>query len=394
MILAESSYRFLESILSQWDEVIFADGRNLLHMTETHRANLLLIRSTTAIDKAALSCMPNLAYIGSATTGIDHIVIDQAKFPNIRIYHASGANSHSVAEYVFKVCIDWLHLGMVQKEDLIAVVGCGHIGSKISSWLGKLGFSHILVFDPFLSTTELQQRCKGTVILKSPDSLTKAKMITFHVPLTKTSYYPTFHYIPQMFKPRKDALLINTSRGGIISEEYLIQNHPASICLDVFENEPTPSTQILKRAGSFPNIATPHIAGYSLEGRWLGYAMVLEDVQNFLNIPEQARYHFSNEVMQQHWNPDHLFWEQKSGYSPFLDWNDSARGIQELSLILNTILPLQEIQQEFTSNPAHFDKIRKEYNHRHEFSKYPLRLPAKCDLSLFDELRFPITPVP
>ncbi len=239
-------------------------------------ADVLLVRSVTRVDEDLLTGS-NVQFVGTATSGHDHIDIDFLDKKQIRFVHAPGCNARSVAEYVLSsLCVlaDMRDISLHGRT--AGIIGCGHVGSTVASMLSELGIE-CLLYDP-----PLQNQC-SSYNFSTIEDLQSADIITLHVPLVRDGEYPTYHMIDSSFlrKLKHDVILINTSRGSVIDEhalmKFITRNPHSDLVLDVWENEPDINLNILDKTV----ISTPHIAGYSLDGRLNGTQMIYKKYCEF-----------------------------------------------------------------------------------------------------------------
>ena len=249
-------------------------------------ADALIIRTRTRCD-AALLDGSRVRFIGSATIGTDHIDLDYCATHGITVRNAPGCNAPAVAQWVFCAVHAWMQARGIATPDglTLGIVGVGHIGSIVARWGRQLGFT-VLLNDPprenrdgsldviFSPLTELQQRCD---------------IITYHTPLTRDGQWPTWHMCDQAFLDglARCRLILDAARGPIADNAALLGWH-ADVGLDCWENEPNISRELLDKC----IVATPHIAGYSDEGKQRGTAMMLAALNEFygwdIPIPEIA----------------------------------------------------------------------------------------------------------
>ena len=249
-------------------------------------ADALIVRTRTRCD-AALLDGSRVRFIGSATIGTDHIDLDYCSAHGITVRNAPGCNAPAVAQWVFCAIRAWMQARDISTTEglTLGIVGVGHIGSIVARWGRQLGFTVLLNDTPrertdtapnltFLPLEELQHRCD---------------IITFHTPLTRGGQWPTWHLCDQAFLDRLERcrLLIDAARGPIADNAALLGWH-GDVALDCWENEPNISRELLEKA----IVATPHIAGYSAEGKQRGTAMMLEALNEFcgwdIPVPEIA----------------------------------------------------------------------------------------------------------
>lgn len=232
-------------------------------------ADALIVRTRTRCD-ATLLDGSSVRFIGSATIGTDHIDLDYCASHGITVRNAPGCNAPAVAQWVFCAIAAWMrHHNIITPKGLtLGIVGVGHIGSIVARWSRQLGFS-VLLNDPprenrdgslddiFCPLEQLQQYCD---------------IITFHTPLTRDGQWPTWHLCDQRFLDglTRCRLLLDAARGPIADNAALLRWH-GDVALDCWENEPNISLELLEKCV----VATPHIAGYSLQGKQRGTAMML-----------------------------------------------------------------------------------------------------------------------
>jgi erythronate-4-phosphate dehydrogenase len=234
-------------------------------------ADALLVRSITQVNKELLKKAPKLTFVASATIGTEHIDSEALAEKGIAFAHAPGANAASVGEYVLCAVLQWLNGQNIDSlADLdVAIVGAGHTGQAAGQRLQALGMN-VHYYDPPLSK-------KGEKAVHDHwQRVITADIISCHVPLTRGDEYPTHHLFEHtaLQSLHENQLLINASRGSVIDNVALLeraqQGERPFIVLDVWEGEP----KVLKPLVDYVDIATPHIAGHSLEGKVGGAIMV------------------------------------------------------------------------------------------------------------------------
>lgn len=234
-------------------------------------ADALLVRSITEVDAALLAKAPCLQFVASATIGTEHIDQQALKARGIAFAHAPGANAQSVGEYVLCAVLDWLNqrrLPLLDELD-VAIVGAGHTGTAAGKRLQALGLNVHYYDPPLASQGEARVHTHWQRVLS-------ADIISCHVPLTMNTETPTHHLFEStaLQSLHAEQLLINASRGAVIHHQALLermqQGQAPSLVLDVWEHEP----EVLEALVPFVRIATPHIAGHSLEGKVGGAVMI------------------------------------------------------------------------------------------------------------------------
>lgn len=258
---------FNADVLGSHIRLIQCSGRDInASLLHTHQPDALLIRSVTAVDANLLANNHSVKFVGSATIGVDHVDVDYLQQRHIGFANASGCSKHSVAQYVITAILT-LHPAYRHSNITLGIIGLGNIGSCLQHYANCLGWQ-VLAYDPFLPQ---KTQVKLNQLLASSD------VISLHVPLThaNTSKHPTHHLIDANAFAAMQAhtLLINTARGQVVDEQALLVDRQYSkrqVVLDVFEKEPVVSAEVLNNLA----IATPHIAGYTLEGKLKGTHMI------------------------------------------------------------------------------------------------------------------------
>lgn len=235
-------------------------------------ADVLFIRSTTKIDKKLLE-NTSVKLIGSATAGIDHVDIDYLESSQIRWFYSPGCNSSSVVHYVLS-SIGYLNkINVINEDSILGIIGCGNVGAKLRLILNKLKIKN-MICDPY----------KDFDYLSSMAEVSQCEVISLHTPLTFSDKYATHNMIDKYFlATSKVETIINTSRGSIVNEKDLIKASHINYISDVWENEPCPDTDIIKKA----ILATPHIAGHSYEGKINGTINLLSTFIEVIDISEK-----------------------------------------------------------------------------------------------------------
>jgi erythronate-4-phosphate dehydrogenase len=266
-IVADESIPMVKDYFGHADELVLKPGRTITR-DDVLTADILLVRSVTTVDRDLLNGTA-VKFVGSATSGFDHLDTDWLDKAGIQWYAAEGCNTVAVVEYVIAAIAAMKKLAMFPDQKLrAAVVGVGKIGSLVAKKLELLGFD-VVCCDPLRAESE------SDFVSTLLDDLSNLDLVTFHTPLTVDGKYPTQHLIKKNFllRQKKNCVLLNASRGAVIDfsdlEEY---GQHLYWCLDVWEHEPHINFEILDLAA----LATPHIAGYSLQSKQRGIEMVYQ----------------------------------------------------------------------------------------------------------------------
>lgn len=359
-IVADENIALLGEFFAHLGELNCYAGRTL-SAEQLNTADVLLVRSVTPVN-APLLQHSAVRFVGSATIGYDHI--DQAWLAahDIAVSTAPACNAHSVVEYVFAALA---YLSEQKQLDfsnkVLGIVGLGNVGSLLARFAQNLGFE-VIGYDPFTQHTDIQQ-------VELDALLRQADIVSLHTPLTKTGIHPSYHLLNAQNLPliKQGAVLLNAGRGGAIDNVALLSfiqqapQHLAGLVLDVWENEPLPNKILAKIA----NIATPHIAGYSLEGKSRGTEMIYQALCTFSHIA-----------------PKHQLADFLPVLSHTLDWPQANNLWQNYVRLLSVIYPIEQDNHAFkqtllitdeSERATAFDALRKHYWPRRESSAYHLQ---------------------
>lgn len=266
-IIADENIPLVAHYFGHCGEIIQKPGR-LISRSDVADADILLVRSVTDIQATLLQQTP-VRFVGTPISGLDHMDIDWLNQQGIRWANASTCNADAVVEYIICVIAALQKSGLLPTHHLRAgVIGVGKIGTRMIEKLKLLNFE-IVQCDPFRA--EAESDFDSTPLNEFAD----LDLITTHTPLTCGGKYPTFHLLDNnFFKQQKPGcFLLNVSRGAVIDSNALKQDgQQFNWCLDVWEHEPNLDQAILNKA----LIATPHIAGYSLQSKYRGIEMVYQ----------------------------------------------------------------------------------------------------------------------
>lgn len=263
-IVADLQIPYLKEYFGHSGELILKPGRTLSREDVTD-AELLLVRSVTSVGKALLSGT-KIKFVGSVTTGTDHLDTTWLQQADIAWSNAAGSNALAVADYVYCVVASLSRQKWTCAGKKAAVIGAGRIGRLVMQRLTHLGFE-VVVCDPLRA--QIEPDFHSTPL----QELTDLDLITLHVPLTHSGPHATWHMIDDIFlqKQKAGCVLINTSRGAVASTQALLHHGKRlHYCLDVWEDEPHINIELLKQAW----LATPHIAGYSVQSKIRGTEMI------------------------------------------------------------------------------------------------------------------------
>jgi len=280
-IVIDDAVPYAQEIFAHLGNITCIPGREISKAT-VQDADALIVRSRTQVNSTLLDDS-NVKFVGSTVVGLDHV--DQAYLSRkgIHFYSAQGCNTNSVAEFIITVLFD---LAEAFNFDLstktLGIIGVGNVGSRLYDKAEKLGVKCVLNDPPKLQKhPELEQQHNYV----SLEECLKADIISVHTPLTTDGEFPTRDLISaeRLKNIRPDQIIINAARGGIINEAGWIETTTFANVIDCWENEPYINESLYKKAW----IATPHIAGHSLDAKVAGSTMVYTELCKFWNINEQ-----------------------------------------------------------------------------------------------------------
>jgi erythronate-4-phosphate dehydrogenase len=352
-IIADENIPCVAKAFASLGEVTLLPGRGMTP-AQVRDADILLVRSVTHVD-AQLLAGSNVQFVGSATIGFDHVDRAYLQQSGIGFSTAPGSNATSAAEYVVSALLALTaQHGFEPAGKTVGIIGCGNVGSRVRQKLAALGM-RCMVNDPPL------QAQGGHDDFVDLDTVLQADVITVHVPYTCEGPWPTHHLVNAAFleRLRPGTVLINTARGAVADnaalDRLLEMRSDLSVVLDVWEGEPDISASLLEKV----RLGTPHIAGYSLDGKLRGTEMIYHAACAHFGQPLQWR------------AADDL----PAGLS--LDLRE-LRAVPLLAQLQAAVFACYDIRRDHASlrellalpaaeRPARFDRLRKEYPVRREF---------------------------
>jgi erythronate-4-phosphate dehydrogenase len=275
-VVADQNIPMASQVFSAFGPVTLVDGRSL-SQADLLDADILLVRSVTQVNKALLN-RSTVRFVGSATAGFEHIDLRYLRHRGIHFSLASGANAQSVVEYVFAALAvtDERLEGLLNGEQSLGVIGYGNVGRRLVDTGKTLGI-RIKTFDPFTPATQFS-RDFGEVL--------RCDVVSLHCELTSEGAHPTQHLVGREALKgfSKEQLLINAARGSVVDNAALLSfcetGKAPQLILDCWENEP----DLDRRLIPFCHIATPHIAGYSTDGKWRATQMLFDDAARVFGL--------------------------------------------------------------------------------------------------------------
>lgn len=372
-IIADNKIPFLKGALEEAADIHYYPGSEITHNI-IKDADALMIRTRTRCDKQLLEGS-EVKFIASATIGYDHIDIDYCHEKGIQWTNAPGCNSSSVEQYITAALLSLAAKhSLILKDKTLGIVGVGNVGQKVSRAAKSLGMN-VLHNDP---PREKREGPSGFHSLKKIKA--ESDIISFHVPLNIEGEYRTLDLANTDFlnSLKEKVIIMNTSRGGILNEEALLEglDHGKILdcVIDVWKNEPHINRKLLKDSG----IATPHVAGYSVDGKAKGIEMSVHAVSHFFGLGLDE-------------------WKAKDLPGP--DLNNiviDCGGMDEQEIISGVYFQTYDIIKDdelLRKDPDKFEDLRGNYPVRREPSYYTARLnnnPFEYLDKILEELGFSV----
>lgn len=278
-IIADDKVLYIKGALDNYATIIYKEGKQI-SPADVKNADALLVRTRTKCN-ADLLDGSSVKFVATATIGTDHLDIPWLESAGIEWANAPGCNSESVKQYIASILAHLILKGVDPKKSTIGIVGVGMVGSKVEHLARTLGFK-VLLNDPPRARREGESKFCSLERL-----LTNSDIITFHTPLNRKGEDKTFHLLNEktisLLKP--GTVVINSSRGEVTKTEALLsgleQGIISKLVLDVWENEPNITTALLEKVW----LGTPHIAGYSADGKANGSTMAIQALSKKFNLP-------------------------------------------------------------------------------------------------------------
>ncbi|KIP73668.1 erythronate-4-phosphate dehydrogenase [Vibrio harveyi] len=371
-IIVDENMPYAEELFSQLGEVILKPGRTLT-ADDLVDVDALMIRSVTKVNAELISKANKLKFVGTATAGMDHV--DQALLKEKGIFFtaAPGCNKVGVAEYAFSVMMVLSQQqGFSVFDKTVGIIGAGQVGSYLEKCLKGMGIN-VLINDPFK-----QEEGDSRSFTPLAELIERSDVITLHTPITKDGLHPTHHLIDDKVLNglRCDQILINAARGPVVDnqalKQRLMKNDGFTAALDVFEFEPEVDMELLPLLA----FATPHVAGYGLEGKARGTTMIFNSYCEFLN--NELRAHASDLL------------PTAPVPAMVLDraWDEAT--LHNITQLIYDVRKDDALFRREISKPGSFDLMRKNYWDRREYSAVTLVGNETCNLAPLAELGFQV----
>jgi len=352
-IIIDNKIPYIQGALEPFADVVYLPGSQTTKAI-VKDADALITRTRTQCD-AQLLAGSKVKYIATATIGFDHIDTDFCQRAGIQWTNAPGCNAESVNQYIASALVSW---SMRRRKDLagltIGIVGVGNVGSRVARTCEILGMK-VLLNDP------PRERAEGTekfVTLKTIQE--QADIITFHVPLNMSGDDKTYHMGNEAFfqQLKQQPLVINSCRGEVIDSDAIYDaleaNDVSGYIADCWENEPDINLELLNQT----EFGTPHIAGYSKDGKARGTQMSVQAISRFFGLGID------------NWEPQNVEAPKK----PVIEIDGTQR--REYPILAEAILSTYDIESDdeaLKESPHLFESLRGNYPVRREFSNYTIK---------------------
>lgn len=342
-ILVDCDIPYIKGVLEPYAEVVYLPGAGI-SAADVRDVDALIVRTRTRCDRRLLAGS-RIRLIATATIGFDHIDMDYCAQAGISVATAAGCNARGVLQWIGAALV---HASEIQRwqprERTIGVVGVGHVGSLVAQYAAEWGFE-VVCCDPPRQRSEGAES-QAAQFVNLDEIAYRCDIVTFHTPLTRDGLDATYHLAGRNFfaAVKPGVLIINSSRGEVVDTSTLseVARHSACSCIvDTWEHEPDIDHSLL----GLSMLATPHIAGYTAQGKANATSMAVRAVA--------AEFRF-----------------------PLADWYPAAdvprvtsRSIQwdELRRTIHNYFDIEALSARLKSEPASFETIRDTYKYRTEY---------------------------
>ena len=339
-IVADTNIPFLKGVLEPYAEVVYMDGRSI-NREAMMDADAIVIRTRTRCCEETLSGT-KVKMIASATIGTDHIDLQWCRENGIEVKNAEGCNAGAVANYIFSAMYAVTSRRAIKMEDaVLGIVGVGNVGRKVEHMARTLGLK-VLLNDPPRAALEGEE---GFVNIDT--LLSEATIISIHVPLDNTTQGMCNDAFFEKMRP--GTIFINASRGEVVDEAALKRAIPklGPVIIDTWNNEPDIDRELMDMV----DIATPHIAGYSYQGKQNGTAAAVRSLSRFFGFEDLYEFFPKTEIVDLQ--------------AVKLDLKGKTQG--EITSVLQYNYPIFTDDFMLRMDPGNFERMRSNYQYRREF---------------------------
>lgn len=338
-IVADRNVPFLEGVFEPYADIKFIEGKLISH-EDVKDADALIIRTRTKCGPELLDGS-RVCMIATATIGTDHIDLDYCNANGIKVSNAQGCNAGGVMQYVFSALYGTAARKAIKLEGAtMGIIGVGNVGRIVEAVAGSLGFNVLRCDPPRAAKEGPEGFCTLEYLLEH------SQIVTLHTPLDETTKKMADSRFFGMMRP--GAFFINASRGEIVDEDALMEAIPklGPVIIDTWNHEPDVNQKLLDMV----DIATPHIAGYSLQGKMNGSAAAVQAVAMRFGIEELYDYYPKSDL--EEYKPVHL--------------NLKGKNQGEIASVFQYNYPIFTDDFMFRLFPDQFEKMRFEYKYRRE----------------------------
>lgn len=371
-ILVDENMPYARELFSRTGEVVAVPGRPLPE-AELRDASALMVRSVTPVNAALLADTP-VKFVGTATAGTDHVDQASLQAAGIGFSAAPGCNAIAVVEYVFSALLLLAERdGFALRDRTVGIVGVGNVGSRLQARLEAWGVKTLLCDPPRADRGD-------TGPFHTLETLVaQADILTFHTPLNKEGRYKSRHLADAalLMALRPDTILINACRGPVVDNAALLEvlkmRGDLRVVLDVWEPEPDLSLDLLARV----DIATAHIAGYTLEGKARGTTQVFEAWSAFIGQPQQV-------ALESLLPPPEFS-------SITLHGELDQATLKRLAHLVYDVRRDDAPLRKAAGQPGEFDRLRRQYEERREWSSLQVICDNAASASMLKQLGFRVS---
>ena len=371
-ILVDENMPYARELFSRTGEVVAVPGRPLPE-AELRDASALMVRSVTPVNAALLADTP-VKFVGTATAGTDHVDQASLQAAGIGFSAAPGCNAIAVVEYVFSALLLLAERdGFALRDRTVGIVGVGNVGSRLQARLEAWGVKTLLCDPPRADRGD-------TGPFHTLETLVaQADILNFHTPLNKEGRYKSWHLADAalLMALRPDTILINACRGPVVDNAALLEvlkmRGDLRVVLDVWEPEPDLSLDLLARV----DIATAHIAGYTLEGKARGTTQVFEAWSAFIGQPQQV-------ALESLLPPPEFS-------SITLHGELDQATLKRLAHLVYDVRRDDAPLRKAADQPGEFDRLRRQYEERREWSSLQVICDNAASASMLKQLGFRVS---
>lgn len=359
-VVADIDIPYLKELISSDFECLFMNGSKI-SSSDVKDADVLIVRTRTVCNRMLLEGS-SVKFIATATIGTDHIDLDYCVGMGIHVVSAAGCNARSVQCYIASV-LSYFNRnrgGNLDKKTL-GIIGHGNVGTLVEK-VGRAFDMNVIINDPPKEAND-----KLGIYSSLDDLINKSDFITFHVPLVNSGELKTHHLVNIDFidKVKNSMILINSSRGEVIDTVAVRSFNPRNLVIDVWENEPNINLYYLQNV----SLGTPHIAGYSADGKLRGSLMVARELYKFAGMEKELKAGI------------------KCTIDDTIEINCKGRSANDvISSIVKKVYNVDEDNIRLKYSPTTFEHQRANYKMRRDFDYYKLKL-HDANQELIDRLK-------